>query len=213
MPQNERLRVWKGELKKTSGGLTKSMLMKNKRGKVVSKRKSEASKKQNANNLGGWLRSKGDQFLSKGLVQENIVRKGKAGRKAFKQKKQEEQVPEEKQAEVPATKPKPKPKPVPKKVVPKPKKVVPKKKQSGSSASKSAAKQVAPAPPKITKLAPVGPGQKPKDRTNISSGNIIPTTGSATQSYIKKAKFMKNKFKKSKEQVLKRLAGVVWSEL
>ena len=159
MPQSERLRVWKGELKKTSGGLTKPMLMKNKRGKVVSKRKSEASKKQNANNLGEWLRSKGDQFLSKGLVQENIVRKGKAGRKAFKQeKKQEEQVPEEKQAEVPATKPKPKPKP--KKVVPK--KVVPKKKVA----------KVAPAPPKITKLAPVGPGQKPKDRTNISSGNI-----------------------------------------
>ena len=155
MPQNERLRVWKGELKKTSGGLTKPMLMKNKRGKVVSKRKSEASKKQNANNLGEWLRSKGDQFLSKGLVQENIVRKGKAGRKAFKQekKKQEaEEVPEEKQAEVPATKPKPKPKP---------KQVVPKKK-------------VAHAPPKITKLAPVGPGQKPKDRTKISAGNIRP---------------------------------------
>ena len=74
MPQNERLRVWKGELKKTSGGLTKPMLMKNKRGKIVSKRKSEAAKKQNANNLGEWLRSKGDQFLSKGLKQENIVR-------------------------------------------------------------------------------------------------------------------------------------------
>ena len=50
MPQNERLRVWRGELKKTSGGLTKAMLMKNKRGKIVSKRKSEAAKK-NANNL------------------------------------------------------------------------------------------------------------------------------------------------------------------
>ena len=70
MPQNERLRVWKGELKKTSGGLTKGDLIKNKRGKVVSKKKSEAAKKNSENNLGSWLRSKGDQFLSKGLVQE-----------------------------------------------------------------------------------------------------------------------------------------------
>ena len=206
MSQNERLRVWKGELKKTSGGLTKPMLMKNKRGKIVSKRKSEAAKKKNINNLGGWLRSKGDQFLSKGLVQENIVRKGKVGRKAFKQeKKKEEEVPEEKQGEVPATKPKPKPKPAPKQ-----KKAAPKKKVAKVA-------KVAAAPPKISKLAPVGPGQKPKDRTNISAGNIIPVHNSKTQSYIKKAKFMKNKFKKSKEQVIKRLgplpAGVVWSQL
>ena len=69
MPQNERLRVWKGELKKTSGGLTKGDLIKNKRGKVVSKKKSEAAKKNSENNLCSWLRSKGDQFLSKGLVQ------------------------------------------------------------------------------------------------------------------------------------------------
>ena len=69
MPQNERLRVWKGELKKTSGGLTKGDLIKNKRGKIVSKKKSEAAKKNSENNLGSWLRSKGDQFLSKGLVQ------------------------------------------------------------------------------------------------------------------------------------------------
>ena len=81
MPQNERLRVWKGELKKTSGGLTKDDLIKNKRGKIVSKRKSEAAKKNKDNNLGQWLRSKGDQFLSKGLKAENIVRKNKPGRK------------------------------------------------------------------------------------------------------------------------------------
>ena len=98
MPQNERLRVWKGDLKKTSGGLTKAMLMKNKRGKIVSKAKSEAAKKNKENNLGQWLRSKGEQFLSKGLKQENIVRKNKAGRKAFKKK--EDDIPEEKQSEV-----------------------------------------------------------------------------------------------------------------
>ena len=92
MPQSERLRVWKGELKKTSGGLRKEDLMKNKRGKIVSKRKSEAAKKSKDNNLGQWLRAKGDQFLSKGLKPENIVRKNKPGRKAFK--KQEPAEPE-----------------------------------------------------------------------------------------------------------------------
>ena len=90
MPQNERIRVWKGELEKTSGGLRKADLIKNKRGKIVSKSKSAAAKKNAGNNLGAWLRSKGDHFLSKGLKQENIVRKGKPGRKAFKQKKEEE---------------------------------------------------------------------------------------------------------------------------
>ena len=201
MPQNERLRVWKGELKKTSGGLTKPMLMKNKRGKIVSKRKSEAAKKKNANNLGEWLRSKGDQFLSKGLKQENIVRKGKAGRKAFKQEKKE--VPEEKQAEVPATKPKPVPKPK--------KKAVPKKKVAKVA-------KVAPAPPKITKLAPVGPGQKPKDRTKISAGNIIKTADfSKKEKYVKKAAMYKNAFKKTLEWVIKKMGplpdGVEWSKL
>ncbi len=89
MPQSERLRVWNGTLKKTSGGLTKNDLMKNKRGKIVSKKKSAAAK-QSANNLGAWLRSKGDHFLSKGVTKENIIRKGKPGRKAFKAQKQPE---------------------------------------------------------------------------------------------------------------------------
>jgi hypothetical protein len=89
MPQNERVRVWKGELKRTSGGLRKQDLMKNTRGKIVSKKKSEAAKKNAENNLGQWLRSKGEQFLSKGLKKENIVRKGKPGRKPFNNKKED----------------------------------------------------------------------------------------------------------------------------
>ena len=52
MPQTERMRVWKGELKKTTGGLRKQDLMKNKRGKIVSRKKSEAAKKNKENNLG-----------------------------------------------------------------------------------------------------------------------------------------------------------------
>ena len=64
MPQKERLRVWKGELKKTSGGLTKKDLIKNKRGKIVSKKKSEHAV-GDENNLGSWLRGKGDKFQGK----------------------------------------------------------------------------------------------------------------------------------------------------
>ena len=69
MPQKERLRVWRGELKKTSGGLTKNDLVKNHRGKIVSKKKSSSSSK--SNNLGRWLRSrkgpsgKGEAFGAK----------------------------------------------------------------------------------------------------------------------------------------------------
>ena len=85
MPQAERLRVWKGELKKTSGGLRKKDLMKNHRGKIVSKKKSEAAKKsKDKNNLAGWLRQKGDQFLSKGITAEHVVRKAKRKKKLEK---------------------------------------------------------------------------------------------------------------------------------
>ena len=56
----QRLRVWRGELKKTSGGLMRDDLVKNSKGKIVSRRKSKAGGQQN--NLGVWLRTKGDKF-------------------------------------------------------------------------------------------------------------------------------------------------------
>ena len=91
MPQNERQRVWKGELKKTSGGLRKQDLIRNKRGKIVSKKKSEAARKnKDANNLGQWLRSKGEKFLSKGLKPADIVRKDKRKKKAVPKLEKEE---------------------------------------------------------------------------------------------------------------------------
>ena len=55
--------MFKGELKKTSGGLTKKDLVKNKRGKIVSRKKSQQA--SGANNLGHWLRGKGDKFQGK----------------------------------------------------------------------------------------------------------------------------------------------------
>lgn len=60
MPQSQRMRVFKGELKKTSGGLTKKDLVKNKRGKIVSRKKSGQA--SGANNLGDWLRRKGESY-------------------------------------------------------------------------------------------------------------------------------------------------------
>ena len=92
MPQSERQRVWKGELKKTSGGLRKQDLIKNKRGKIVSKKKSElARKNKDANNLGQWLRSKGEKFLSKGLKPADIVRKDKRKKKEVPKKLEKEE--------------------------------------------------------------------------------------------------------------------------
>ena len=160
MPQSERLRVWKGELLKTSGGLTIKDLMKNKRGKIVSKRKSQAAK-ENANNLGDWLRKKGDNFFSKGITKDNVKKKGAAP--GPKPKKLEVGKP------VVVNPPKPKKKKVvnpPKKKVVNPPKV-PKK------------KAVVNAPPKITRSDPIKPGDKvsSKRKSNISVANIVPTSG------------------------------------
>ena len=101
MPQKERLRVFLGELKKTSGGLTKKDLIKNKRGKIVSKRKSSQSKNHAENNLKTWLRSKGDKFGGepKGLKAEDKENKAapKAAPKAVpKAAKKKEAVPKKK---------------------------------------------------------------------------------------------------------------------
>ena len=91
MPQKQRLRVWNGDLKKTSGGLTKKDLIKNKRGKIVSKKKN--SQATGENNLGKWLRKTGDTFESvpqgaeskkEKQVQPSHVKKEAAAKKAPK---------------------------------------------------------------------------------------------------------------------------------
>ena len=109
MPQKERLRVWRGELKKTSGGLTKSQLMRNHRGKIVSKKKSSSSSK--SNNLGKWLRrsGKGEAFGAMLDAAGLPPPKRKGAKKEPKQKpkksKPKPKAPKQK------SKPKPKPKP------------------------------------------------------------------------------------------------------
>ena len=58
MPSSkQRQDVWFGRRAKTSGGLTKADLTKNKRGKIVSKKKSSQADSQN--NLGNYLRAQG----------------------------------------------------------------------------------------------------------------------------------------------------------
>ena len=125
VPRAEQRRlVWSGKLRKTTGGLTRDDLMLNRSGRIVSKRKSEAASK--VNNLGTWLRVRGQGFKE---VPSN-AKKGSNGKDAKKEIKKE-----------------------PKKVVPKkvakvaPKKVVPK---------KVAPKKVAPkqAPKVVKKIAP-----------------------------------------------------------
>ena len=95
------MRVWRGELKKTTGGLTKDDLVKNRKGKIVSRRKSRQAADQN--NLGEWLRNKGDRFQD--MPQAHAAK----GLKALKPRPPKP-VPEPKRERPPAPKRKPKPK-------------------------------------------------------------------------------------------------------
>ena len=66
MSSQQRSEVWRGIRQKTSGGLTKDMLTKNKRGKIVSKKKSGQASDQN--NLGSWLRQKGKKIAKADML-------------------------------------------------------------------------------------------------------------------------------------------------
>ena len=151
MPQKERLRVWNGELKKTAGGLTKKDLVRNRRGRIVSRKKSVASSKQN--NLGKWLRGVGDSFAGKlhdvGLP--SPAKKGKGqSRQKKKQKQPKQQSKQKKEAAKPAVK------------------------QAKAKQAKAAKPQKAAKGSKPQKKAksPVKAGQL-KNMSKISVGNII----------------------------------------
>ena len=107
----QRLDVWKGSRARTSGGLTKSDLIKNKRGKLVSKKKSSQAGSQN--NLGSWLREKGTK-----VDKSEMLRKKSAPPADVPQKKQASP-PKKKAVKKAAPKAAPKPKPAPK-AAPKP---------------------------------------------------------------------------------------------
>jgi hypothetical protein len=188
MPQAERMRVWRDEIKKTSGGLRKQDLMKNSRGKIVSKKKSAAAKKnKDKNNLAGWLRQKGDQFLSKGVTAEHVVRKARRKKKLGKLSLPGGTVEPKPKPVVVKPKPKPKPKPVVQKPKPKPKPVVQKPKPKPKPKPKKSSG------PKITKLEPIKPGED-KDLSKVSVGNILPEV----DKYMKHVSGLINTFSKEK---------------
>ena len=119
----QRLEVWRGDRKRTSGGLRKSDLTKNARGKIVSKKKSEQASKQN--NLGDKLRKKGvhvakDQMLHPARKRKpvGLAAKPKAPSKPKQPKPKKPQPKPKAKAKPKQPKGKPQPKPVVKKVVP-----------------------------------------------------------------------------------------------
>ena len=172
MPQKERLRVWNGELKKTAGGLTRKDLMKNSRGKIVSRKKSGAASKEN--NLGKWLRKKGDSFSGK-LVEAGLPAVAGKGAAAKKPKPKPPKAPKpkvDKKIAAAAAAPKPKPKPVAK-PKPKPKPVAKPK-------PKPKPKSPKPKPKPKLRTSPIKAGEV-KNYANISVGNIITKKAGADQ--------------------------------
>ena len=77
--KNSYAKVWHGTLKKTPGGLTKSDLMKNKWGRIVSLKKHKTAKKEKRLEKAGYFAKKG----SFGVVKRGTKkrRRGKSSRK------------------------------------------------------------------------------------------------------------------------------------
>ena len=150
MGQKERLRVWKGELRRTAGGLKKSDLAKNKRGKIVSLKKSQSSRKEN--NLKDWLRTPGQSFAGK-LKNAGKPLPAKKGKSKLNP---------------PKPKPKLKPQPPQKKKKASPKKAVKKAPVKKAPVKKAPVKK---APVKKVKVPGVA-GQH-KDVTKVTIGNIL----------------------------------------
>jgi hypothetical protein len=77
-----RAQVWHGTCKKTSGGLTKSDLMMNKHGHIVSRAKHNTAKKEKRLLKAGYGTQKG-KF---GFVRIGNTKRGKGSRKSKKQR-------------------------------------------------------------------------------------------------------------------------------
>ena len=125
MSSKQRLEVWNGTRTKTSGGLTREQLTKNKRGKVVSKKKSEQAGSQN--NLGSWLRQKGKKIAKAEMLRKKSKPPADAPLKKAK-KAPKKAAPKQAPKKAPKQAPKKAPKQAPKKAAPKqaPKKAAPK---------------------------------------------------------------------------------------
>lgn len=122
MPSSkQRQEVWSGLRARTSGGLTKADLVKNKRGKLVSRKKSGQASSQN--NLGAWLRdrgakvAKGDMLRHKGKPPKAAAapKKTGSGTSGPSRKRQQPSAAPKKNAAAPKPKVQAAPKPAPKK--------------------------------------------------------------------------------------------------
>ena len=152
MPSSkQRLEVWRGVRAKTSGGLRKSDLTKNKRGKIVSKKKSQQA--ANQNNLGDHLRQKG-----KKMPKDEMLHAKKSGKK--------------KAGGAPA-KVEAKPKPAPKPAAKAPAKPAPAAKPKAQPAKKAAAQKKPAAAKRIKKKSNINPitGQ-PRDKDRLGKVNV-----------------------------------------
>ena len=161
----DRMRVWNGEIKRTRGGLLRIDLVKNKAGKLVSKRRSQSARA--ASNLGAWIRQKGQKFKD---IPEGAV---KGAAKAIKPKPKPPQKPSPKPKKA---EPKPVPKPSP--ALPKPQKSEPKKRAVAKPAAvpPRKPKPASPLPKKDYGISgkvaqPAVP--KKRDRTKVSVQNVV----------------------------------------
>lgn len=78
--EGSRAQVWHGTAYKTAGGLTKAHLMKNKHGRIVSKKKHATAKREKRLEKHGWTAKKG-KF---GAVKLNKSRKHSKSRSSRK---------------------------------------------------------------------------------------------------------------------------------
>ena len=133
MSSKQRLEVWRGVREKTSGGLRKADLTRNKRGKVVSRKKSTQAASQN--NLGSWLREKGKKVAKAEMLRTKSEPPSAEKKGVPKAKPKSKPAPKAAPKKPkPAPAPKPKPKPVAKPQPKAPKKRAPKKKRAKAKA-------------------------------------------------------------------------------
>ena len=188
MSSRQRSEVWLGTRKKTSGGLTKADLTKNKRGKIVSKKKSEQASSQN--NLGSWLRETGKKVEKADMLRKKSEPPADApaskAKKAAPKKAAAKAVPKAKPApkaapkKAPVAQPKKQPKVVRKQAL-----------ISGSSASKKPAKQAAPKRKKVKKKSNINPiTQQPYEK---KSGLGYVNTGAVSLDNLKRQKMKPRK--------------------
>ncbi len=79
-----RAEVWHGNAKKTTGGLTKKDLMKNKHGEIVSKKKHKTAKKEKRLEKHGYFAKKGQFGYVRKTAKKMPAKKGKGKGKGKK---------------------------------------------------------------------------------------------------------------------------------